>query len=249
MSTEHAESPDTHEALEPTDESVLDNPTWHALTTTLAGFATGTGRARRMRPDVSAFSAIDESAPEAWRDLTALCTPAEVVIMNRVDPISPAEGWLAHGERPGYQMVFRSGLAGLEGVAVPDGIRRLEDADVPQMLELIALTEPGPFRPRTIELGNYHGIFHGEQLMAMAGQRINLPRFTEISAVCTHPDARRRGYAAAISAVVARCIIDAGKTPILHVAENNDNARRVYETLGFETRTMMRFAALQAPAA
>ena len=237
------------ERAEATDESLLDNPTWHALTTTLAAFATGAGHARRMRPDVSAFSAVDENTPSAWRDLAALCKPAEVVIVNRVDPIAPTDGWIVHGERPGYQMVYRSGLDGLAAVTVPDGVRRLADDDVPQMLELIALTEPGPFRPRTIELGNYHGIFHGEQLMAMAGQRISLPGFTEISAVCTHPDARRRGYAAAISAVVARRIIDADKTPILHVAENNDNARRVYENLGFVTRTMMRFAAVQAPPA
>ncbi|HEY4331787.1 MAG TPA: GNAT family N-acetyltransferase, partial [Ilumatobacteraceae bacterium] len=172
----------------------------------------------------------------------AVATDDEVAIHVGDDPVARLPGGGA-----GYQMVFSGGLDGLRTVDVAPGTRRLVDDDVPAMLALIELTQPGPFRPRTIELGNYFGIFHGDQLMAMAGQRIRVPGYTEISAVCTHPDARRRGYAAAISAVVARAIINGGATPILHVAGHNDNAHRVYAALGFEVRCEPTFAAVQAP--
>jgi predicted GNAT family acetyltransferase len=114
---------------------------------------------------------------------------------------------------------------------------------------LVQLAEPGPFRPRTIELGGYVGIEVDGRLLAMAGQRIAVQGYTEISAVCTHPDARRRGYAAAVTATVARGIRAAGNTPILHVADHNLAALRVYEQLGFETRVTLTFAAVRTPTA
>ena len=97
-------------------------------------------------------------------------------------------------------------------------MRPLGDDDVDAMVALVALTEPGPFRPRTIELGGYVGIFHGTQLVAMAGQRLRPPGFREVSAVCTHPDARRRGYASIVTAEVSRGVLARGETPFLHVA-------------------------------
>jgi len=126
-------------------------------------------------------------------------------------------------------------------------MRPLGDADVEAMVSLVALTEPGPFRPRTIELGGYLGIFHGEQLVAMAGQRLAPPGFREVSAVCTHPDARRRGYGSIVTAAVARAILERGETPFLHVAVDNVAAIPVYEQLGFTTRGVARFAAFRIP--
>jgi predicted GNAT family acetyltransferase len=138
---------------------------------------------------------------------------------------------------------------------VPDtpGLRDLGDADVVQMRELVALTEPGPFRPRTHELGGYVGIVEHDarvgsgapRLLAMAGLRISLPGFTEISAVCTHPDARRRGYAEVVTATVAQRLLDRDVTPMLHVAHTNVNARRVYERMGFTIRRTTYFAAVR----
>ena len=110
------------------------------------------------------------------------------------------------------------------------------------------LNRPGPFRPRTIELGNYYGIYEDGALVAMAGERLQTPEFTEVSAVCTHPDARGRGLAAALSHRVATGILARGQTPILHVAQANVGARRVYERLGFVVRRDLEFVAVETPA-
>ena len=115
------------------------------------------------------------------------------------------------------------------------------------MIALVALTEPGPFRPRTIELGGYIGIFHDDELVAMAGQRLRPPGYCEVSAVCTHPDARRRGYASIVTTRVATAIAERGETPFLHVASDNVTAKAVYEQIGFTVRRTVRFAALRAP--
>ncbi len=116
------------------------------------------------------------------------------------------------------------------------------------MLALVELTQPGPFRPRTIELGHYFGIFEDGALVAMAGERLQTPEFTEVSAVCTHPSARGRGLAAALSHRVATGILARGQTPILHVALTNVGARRVYERLGFVVRRELEFVAVETPA-
>jgi predicted GNAT family acetyltransferase len=126
-------------------------------------------------------------------------------------------------------------------------MRPLADGDVPAMTDLVTRTEPGPWRPRTIELGGYVGIFHGDALVAMAGQRMHPPGYVEISAVCTDPSARRRGYASIVTHVVADAIAARGATPMLHVANDNPNARAVYEQLGFETVRMCGFSALGVP--
>jgi predicted GNAT family acetyltransferase len=120
--------------------------------------------------------------------------------------------------------------------------RRLGPDDAGEMLALVELTRPGPFCIRTVELGNYHGVFHGRTLVAMAGERLRLPGYTEISAVCTHPDFRGRGLAAGLSALVARGILGRGDKPFLHHAAENEPARRIYESLGFEFRREVGFA-------
>jgi predicted GNAT family acetyltransferase len=126
-------------------------------------------------------------------------------------------------------------------------IRRLDPADVPRMLALVAIAQPGPFERSTIEMGTYLGVFDGEELLAMAGERTHPPGHTEISAVCTHPDARGRGLGAALTSAIARGIVARGETPFLHVADGNDNAKRLYERLGFRTRTIMQFTLVEAP--
>ncbi|MCU1366128.1 MAG: family N-acetyltransferase [Ilumatobacteraceae bacterium] len=221
----------------------LDNPTWYALATRHAAFAEGDGLARRYRPEVSVFAAIDEPSPEAWAALAALVGPHTDVVMNRFGPVEPPADWTVHGAGRGFQMVLDSDPDDATDVA----LRALTDDDVDEMVALVQLAEPGPFRRRTIELGGYVGFFEDGRVLAMAGQRVGLAEHTEISAVCTHPDARRRGLAGAVTAAVARNIRAEGRTPILHVAQNNVGAKRVYERLGFIDRTMLTFAALRTP--
>jgi predicted GNAT family acetyltransferase len=124
-------------------------------------------------------------------------------------------------------------------------IRTLRARDVPAMLGLVELTHPGPFLSRTIEMGRYAGIFDAGRLVAMAGERMRLAGFTEVSGVCTHPDYQRRGYARALVSDIARGIVARSETPFLHVRANNPAAIATYERLGFITRREMVFTVVQ----
>jgi GNAT superfamily N-acetyltransferase len=225
------------------DPSLLDNAVWHALTTAQASVAEGDRRARRYPPDVSVFGAVDAFDAESWADLAEVAKPAGQVTLFR-DAIPPApRGWLVTLAGVGHQMVLEAFVA----TPVPP-VRRLTADDVPRMLDLVARTRPGPFATRTIELGSYFGVFDGDELVAMAGERLRLPGFTEISAVCTEPSARGRGLAAGLSAHVATGILGRGETPFLHHARENEGARRVYERLGFVFRRRVVFRTLHPPA-
>jgi ribosomal protein S18 acetylase RimI-like enzyme len=235
-------------------EHVLDNAGWHALTGPHAGFAEGDGRARRYRPDVSVFHAAADDSPEAWDSVAPLATRDGIVVLFRVGALTAPDGWNEVLAGDGYQMVLTEPLGDVPDLPATDPVtghavtmRPLGDGDVDAMVALVELTEPGPFRRRTIELGGYIGVFHGDALVAMAGQRLAPPGYREVSAVCTHPDARRRGYASIVSAAVARTILERGETPFLHVAVDNAPAIPVYEQLGFATRGVARFAAYRVP--
>jgi GNAT superfamily N-acetyltransferase len=132
-------------------------------------------------------------------------------------------------------------------ISLPAGysFRQLTPSDAPAMVALAELTEPGPFRLRTIELGNFYGIFHGDRLVAMAGKRMHLPGFTEVSGVCTHPDFRGRGYAGALIQIVLNEIEEAERTPFLHAWHDNP-AQRLYESLGFTRSNSLNLAILLA---
>lgn len=125
---------------------------------------------------------------------------------------------------------------------------RLGPADVPEMLDLVEHTQPGPLLPRTIELGTYLGIRRGGALVAMAGERLHPPGRTEISAVCTDPDFRGAGLATRLVLAVAHGIRERGETPFLHTAATNTTAIRLYESLGFRLRRTTRFMAARVPA-
>ena len=225
------------------DEGTLDNPSWHALTGPQAAFAEGSGLARRYRPEVSAFGAIVDESQQSWDELATLIGPGREIVLNRAGIIAPPDGWTTLGAGIGFQMV----LDGEPAVGPSPLIRDLTEDDLDDMIALVTMTEPGPFRPRTFDLGGYRGIVEDGRLLAMAGQRVATATHVEISAVCTHPDARRRGYAALVTAAVARGIAASGRTPILHVAATNTDAKRVYEQLGFTVRTTLTFGAYVAP--
>jgi predicted GNAT family acetyltransferase len=116
------------------------------------------------------------------------------------------------------------------------------------MLDLVRRTKPGPFLSRTIELGNYLGIRRDGALVAMAGERLHPPGWTEISAVCTDVAFRGQGLAARLVKAVAAGIRHRGETPFLHAAGNNTNAIRLYQTLGFTLRRHTTFQQVRVPA-
>jgi ribosomal protein S18 acetylase RimI-like enzyme len=220
----------------------LDNPAWAAMTGLQAGFAQRIGRAARFRPDVSPFYALAENpGEEGWADLAALAGPGTTVALAGVDGRRPA-GWETVATVAGVQLVDRS----LDRVPDPETIL-LGPADVPEILDLVARTKPGPFAPGTIELGTYLGIRRAGALVAMAGERMRLPGWTEISAVCTDPAYRGHGLASRLIRAVAAEISARGDTPFLHAAASNTNAIALYLSLGFVHRRSMIFDVVRTP--
>ncbi len=204
----------------------LANPAWSALTGPQQGFALGSGRARRYRDEVAPFGAVvDDDDPDAWRELAEL---TDSVVVIRPKAIVPP-GWTRVMDIPGGQYVYDGPT-----IAPPSAeIVPLGRADVPQMLELVELARPGPFREQTVELGGYRGIRDGERLIAMAGRRIQPAGWVEISAVCTHPDYRGQGLGVAILHAVLADIAGSGRQAFLHVAGINTGAAALYRKLGF----------------
>jgi len=227
---------------------VLENPVWHALTGTHATVAQRSGSAARYVPDVAVFAALsDDTTPAAWDALAALVGPGGTAFLARRDLAVP-DGWTERFNAPCRQMLLRDPSALAEGPADPSSpLVALGAADVPEMLALVRRTRPGPFVTRTVELGTYLGVRDGDQLVAMAGERLHPPGFTEISVVCTDPAYRGRGLASRLVAGIVGGIRARDETPFLHLTVDNDAAHRVYAALGFETRTFLSVVGVQAP--
>ncbi|MFF8731602.1 GNAT family N-acetyltransferase [Streptomyces sp. NPDC015171] len=227
--------------LLPPAAPVLDNAVWAALDGPHAHLAERFGRAARYQADLYAFAALaDPADPAAWADLgTLLGAGAEV----RVKPAGRVpRGWTVLGDGEGVQLVDTA----LRAEPAPEAVRLGPD-DVPEILGLVARTRPGPFLRRTVEMGTYLGIRHHGRLVAMAGERLRPPGWTEISAVCTDPAYRGRGLATRLVRAVAAGIRDRGDTPFLHAAADNTAAIRLYESLGFTLRRRNRIVRLRTP--
>ncbi|MFE2877900.1 GNAT family N-acetyltransferase [Streptomyces roseus] len=233
-------APDTDTA---TPVHVLDNPVWSALTGPSSALAeTGPrGLAARYTADISPFVALaDPQDPASWADLAALAGPGTTVWITGLP--TPPPGWTTENSIPGVQL---DGGA-VRAEAAPEAVL-LGPADVPEMLELVGLTRPGPFARRTVELGTYLGIRHEGRLVAMAGERMRPPGWSEISAVCTHPDHRGRGLAGRLIRAVAAGIRERGDRPFLHAAADNTGALALYESMGFTLRRRPVFMGVRTP--
>ena len=219
---------------------MLDNPIWHALSTAQRTLAHGNGLAKRFSTDIAPFGGLIDQSPAAYQALEEILPGAVTALFLDAEPILPNNWEMVHRGAM-YQMICET-PALLDERPI---FRELTMADVPEMLALTKLTEPGPFLPRTIELGAYLGIHDAGSLVAMAGERLHLSGFTEISAVCTHPQYRGRGYGnALLSALISR-IMRRGETPILHVRTQNVYALRLYEKLGFKVRAQLHLAVIK----
>lgn len=210
----------------------LDRPIWHALDTHLAHISSGSARARRMQAPFGMFAAAADDSAESLAALADL-VPADgpiLLLQAGNSPLPP--GTAAHMTLPGVQMIARQ-VTPLE----PDHrFRPLTPHDAREMIELAALTQPGPFFERTGEIGPFWGAHEDGRLVAMAGERLRFDDYVEVSGVCTHPDFRGRGYAGLLSRLVATQVLKQGKTPMLHAVSSNTTAIRLYETLGFVLR-------------
>lgn len=208
----------------------LDNPVWHALTSPHRPYAIRRGTAAHYPRDMAPFAAIQEASDEAYADLARDLPPnAEARLFRPREEPLPA-GWLQIDAFPMLQMVAVSEPGPIEAP-----IETLSEADVPAMMQLVAVAKPGPFGPRTIELGRYLGIRQAGRLVAMAGERMRLPGYVELSGICVHPGARGQGLAARLTRALMADAFGRGEVPFLHVRPEN-GAAGLYRRLGFMTR-------------
>lgn len=224
------------------DEQILTNPIWSALTSDNASLGTGTDQVRLFDSDVAPFAGLASDTSENFQALFDLVENGRTIVLFSPKQEMDSLPFEAVVKVPGYQMVFEAELpnADPESSLVP-----LTEKNIPKMLALTQLAQPGPFAERTIAFGGYLGIFDGGQLVSMGGQRLKSPGFVEISAVCSHPDHSGKGYARKIVNAVVRDIISSGNRAYLHVRSDNTRAVELYRRMGFAIRRDMNFYVLK----
>ena len=235
----------------------LDNVIWQALTTRQSQFAEGFDEARRFVPDVTGLTAFLEPSARGYASVAGLVGEGGTALLSLPSPYEPQPGWDLVITFPGLQMVCAdvNASARLDSASAVPGasilgssITELGPQDSPEMMELASLTKPGPFGPRTHELGRYLGIRSEAKLVSMSGERMKVPGYTEVSAVCTHPEHTGKGYARILMLEIMRGIWERGETPFLHVRQNNTRAVALYEQLGFRTRLVVHFTLIRRSA-
>lgn len=208
---------------------LLDNIFWHTLSGPQAKYATGTDDARRYARGFSPIVGFADKERPNFAALTPYCQSDEQFYCDGWAGKVPV-GWHVDAESTMFRMVWESSMPALD--EAPDAVP-LGPEHAQQAFELATLTHPGPFGPRTIELGDYFGFFDGQRLLAMAGERMQADGLREISGVCTHPDFQGRGFARRLMAKLLRRQMQRNETPFLHVMRDNDGAHRLYQRMGF----------------
>jgi ribosomal protein S18 acetylase RimI-like enzyme len=222
------------------DDRVLDNPAYFALTGPQSALALRSGPAVRYPAAAAPFAALaPDPGPADWAALAAIADP----VVALLDPGEIPAAWTVRDELTVTQMVLERPLAGPEAQAVEP----LGPADVADMLELVDRTHPGPFGPDTITLGRYVGERDGGRLVAMAGERMRPPGWTEVSGVCTSPAHRGRNLARRVVADVVGGIQARGDHAFLHVLTKNLAAIGLYESMGFTRRRTLSVLVLAGP--
>jgi len=207
----------------------LSNIVWNSLAGAHAAHAVGTEHAKRYARGFSPLFGFADPQRGELRALEAFCKPGEHLYCGGWRGPVP-QGWQLDMETIAHQMVW-SGTPPDPDPVLP--AVRLGPEHFADMLALVTLTQPGPFGERTVEMGEYYGVFEGRQLAAMAGERFQAGALREISTVCTHPDFQGRGLARRLMQKLIGIQHARGQTPFLHVMQENDTARRLYERTGF----------------
>lgn len=218
------------------NDALLDRPVWGALTTRLAPIAKAFGSTLFMPQDISPMAASAGSNSKQMRDFAMLIWHREtpLVTLERDTPF--CQNICAPEEMAsGLQMI----ATGHVEVSTDHHVENLGANDADDMYQLARQTKPGPFERNTYKMGDFIGIRQEGRLVAMAGQRLKIPGFTEISAVCVAPECRFKGMGAALVRHMCNRIMNQGDLPFLHVYESNRNAIALYQHLGFETRARM----------
>jgi ribosomal protein S18 acetylase RimI-like enzyme len=207
----------------------LDNIFWQTLSGPHACHASGTATAKRYARGFSPIVGFPDPATPDFAALRPYCDPGEHFYCDAWTGAAP-DGWHIEAESTMFRMVWEG--AAPQHDPAPDALP-LGPRHAGQALALATLTRPGPFGPRTIELGEYFGYFDGDRLVAMAGERMAAPGLREISGVCTHPDFQGRGLARRLMEKLIRRQLLRGETPFLHVMRANTAAHALYMRMGF----------------
>lgn len=221
-------------------DSVLANPVWSALATVQAALATDNGTLKHFPPLIAPFGAVErDGARVTSAELAAL--PGDVYFLGAV-PAGLTASVLT--ELPPVVQLVHDGRVAAPRADLGFTITQMDADDIPDLLELINLAYPGYFRRDTASLGQYVGVRHDGQLVAMAGQRMHLTGYREISAVCTRPGHTGRGYARALMEWLSGAILADGELPFLHANAGNTRALALYEQIGFRVTRTLRHARL-----
>jgi len=224
------------------DPHPLDAVIWRALTGVQASLAEGDERARRYPAAVAPFAATVDTEPASFRSLLTLVGGDDRIALFTTEAVEPPSAFSVARRDAVDQMILKEGGACAARPGAP--ILALGVADVPEMLALTSVTQPGPFGPRTIELGHYIGIRQRGVLVAMAGERMRLDGFTEISAVCVEPAYRGHRFAVDLVRSLVSSVAARSEIPFLHVFSSNHAAIALYRKLGFTLRRRMHLAVL-----
>jgi ribosomal protein S18 acetylase RimI-like enzyme len=208
------------------------NIIWRCMAGSQRHLTSGGDSARRYLKGFSPIVAFADPERPDFAALEAVCGPGERFYCSEWAGAVP-DGWALHRDARMLVMVWRGGRS----PAADDPVEAiaLRPEHVPQMCALAELTRPGPFDVRTIEFGEYFGVFEGDRLVAMAGERMQDGLRREVSGICTHPDRQGRGWARRLTELVVRRELARGETPFLHVVSTNAGAIALYERLGFTT--------------
>jgi GNAT superfamily N-acetyltransferase len=229
-------------------DDLFANAIWHALHTSHQNLAMSHGLALKYPADIAPFACLAENSEAAQRDLQTFMEPGETTyVMGDAPPAT--EALLYRGVTPCLQMAFPQELP-TPAVRAPLPIAPLTCADAPAMVELTNVAFPGFFRARTCVMGSYFGIWDPAQpghLLAMAGERLTLDPYREISGVCTHPDHRGQGHGAALTAHVLAHQRGRHARSVLHVVSTNQGAISLYHRLGFDTLREVNLHRLKRP--
>ena len=221
-------------------DEYLDNPVYHALLSGDAALASTSGEIKFFDREISPFVGFRDDYADGFNDLFRLFPPGREIVYAIREQIDVPKGWKLIRHIGGTQFVLDSEEITFRLSSCPDLVA-LDPRHADEMVQLAGLTRPGPFDKRTIEFGSYYGVFHNNKLVAMTGQRLHVHQFTEVSAVCTHPDHLGKGYASQLLEHQVGLILRAGQTPFLHVKSDNDRAIFLYEKLGFRKNGPMNF--------
>jgi ribosomal protein S18 acetylase RimI-like enzyme len=216
----------------------LDNPVWSSLNGEHAALGRRSTHAARYVADVAPFVGVDNAA-SAGEELTELVSPGESVLFVGPHADLAPSAWRVEPLESIAQMTAESHVPWADDRQVTE----LSAEHAADVLDLTARVYPHYFRPRTMAMGRYLGIYDGAKLAAMAGERMRFGQYVELSAICTDPAYTGRGHAQHLVNRLVADIRESDRIPFLHVSHRNTRAKALYEHLGFKMRANIRLVA------